>query len=357
MDIALVIGTRPEFIQCTQVVRELNKHHNTQIIHTGQHYDYIMNQIFFDELQIPEPSCHLDIGSGSHGYQTGEMLKKIEVVLSDTHPDMVLVFGDTNSTLAGAISAAKLHIPVGHIEAGMRSFDRTMPEEINRILTDHCSDILFCSTKRPFSNLAHEGLTKNVFLTGDVTVDALRNYRKIARRKSKILQDLSISPKEYMIATIHRASNTDVKTNLKHIIEALIASDKKIVVPLHPRTEAFLKKYNLFDKINNCTNVITIPPLGYLDFLQLLSNAAKVLTDSGGIQKEAFILKVPCITLRDNTEWVETVEEGWNILSGTDKKKITKMILDFSPSGNQCKVFGENASKKITGLINTYQGH
>jgi len=355
MKIYLIVGVRPEFIQCTQVVQELSKEHTTQIIHTGQHYDYIMDKIFFDELHIPKPAYHLNIGSGRHGQQTGDLLKKIEDVFIKTPPDMVLVFGDTNSTLAGALAAAKLHILVGHIESGMRSYDKTMPEEINRILTDHCSDIHFCSTKSAVENLHKEGLVEHVYLTGDVTVDALRKNLNIAKRKSTILKQLHLSPKEYLIATLHRASNTDVKENLTHIIEAFIAADKKIIFPLHPRTQAALVKYGLYDHVVNSKNIRIIPPLGYLDFLHLLKNAEKVLTDSGGIQKEAYILKVPCITLRENTEWVETIDEGWNVLAGTDKDCIQKMIQDFFPSTHQNMVFGQSASKKIVNSIKSFQ--
>jgi len=355
MIIYLIVGVRPEFIQCTQVVQELSKKHTTRIIHTGQHYDYIMDKVFFDELEIPEPAHHLNIGSGSQGQQTGDLLKKIEEVLIETPPDMVLVFGDTNSTLAGALAAAKLHIYVGHIESGMRSYDKTMPEEINRILTDHCSDIHFCSTQTAVENLHKEGLVEQIYLTGDVTVDALRKYKNIAKKKSSILERLNLSPKEYLVATLHRASNTDIKRNLTEIIEAFIAVDNKIIFPLHPRTKAALEKYDLYNRLLNSKNINLISPLGYLDFLHLLNNAEKVLTDSGGIQKEAYILKVPCITLRENTEWVETVHEGWNVLAGTDGNRIRKMIQDFIPSTDQNMVFGQSASKKIVNSIKSFQ--
>ncbi|NLC69407.1 MAG: UDP-N-acetylglucosamine 2-epimerase (non-hydrolyzing) [Clostridiaceae bacterium] len=355
MKISLIVGVRPEFIQCTQVVHELSAHYETHIIHTGQHYDYVMNQVFFDELHIPQPACHLDIGSGSHGRQTGQMLEKIESTLSETRPDMVIVFGDTNSTLAGALAAAKMQICVGHVESGMRSFDRTMPEEINRILTDHCSDILFCSTQSAVRNLRDEGIIEGVYLTGDVTVDALRRYKKIAEDKSTILERLDLSPKEYFVATIHRASNTDIKENIANIIEALCASDKKVVFPVHPRTQSVLVNFGLYEKLLNAKNIQVIQPLGYLDFLQLLNNAEKIITDSGGIQKEAYILQVPCITIRENTEWVETVEDGWNVLVGTDRDAISKMISEFSPQAGQTQIFGENASKQIVNRIKAIQ--
>ena len=329
MKVALIVGVRPEFIQCTPVLKELKKSHETVLIHAGQHYDYEMNKVFFEDLKIPEPDYHLDVGSGLHGYQTGEILKKAEKVLLEEQPDFTLVFGDTNTTLGGALAGAKLHINVGHVEAGMRSFDKSMPEEINRVLADHCSDLLFCSTRTAVENLKREGITNEVYLTGDVMVDSLLYNKEIAESKSTILNDLDLKSKEYLVATIHRASNTDNKENIKNIADAFSELDEEIIFPVHPRTEKFLKEYGLYAKLK--ASVKLIKPLGYLDFLKLMTHAKKIITDSGGIQKEAYILKVPCITLRDNTEWVETIGDGWNVLVGANKEKIVKMVKEFEP--------------------------
>lgn len=347
LKIATVVGARPQFIKMAPVSKELRKTFDEIIIHTGQHYDYEMNKIFFDELNIPEPDYHLGVGSGSHGYQTGEMLKRIEEVLMKEKPDFVLTYGDTNSTLAGALAGAKLRIKVGHVEAGMRSVDKSMPEEINRVLVDHCSDLLFCSTRTAVANLKQEGIINGVYLTGDVMVDSLLSNKEIAESKSEILNDLDLKNRGYLVATIHRAGNTDKKKNLKNIVDAFSEVKEMIIFPVHPRTEEFLKKYGLYDKLK--ASVKLIKPLGYLDFLKLINHAKKIITDSGGIQKEAYILKVPCITLRENTEWVETVEDGWNVLVGVDKEKIVRMITEFEPLFKTHKDrFGSgDASRKI----------
>jgi UDP-N-acetylglucosamine 2-epimerase (non-hydrolysing) len=270
----------------------------------------------------------------------------------DERPDLILVFGDTNSTLAGALCAAKLHLKVGHIESGMRSFDKSMPEEINRIITDHCSDLLFCSTKTAVKNLEREGITKNVFLTGDVMVDSLDFNKELAENRSDILNNLSLKSKKYLVVTVHRASNTDSRTNLENIVDAFCEIDEAIVFPVHPRTEKSLREYGLIDKLKE--SVKLIKPLGYLDFLKLMNNAKKIITDSGGIQKEAYILKVPCITLRENTEWIETVEDGWNVLTGADKQTIINTVRDLKPMTEQRGVFGSNASKRMAELISNY---
>ena len=349
MKIASVVGARPNFIKCAPLSREIRKVHNEIIIHTGQHYDYEMNKVFFDELKIPEPDYHLGVGSGNHGEQTGEMLKRTEEVLMNEEPDFVFVFGDTNSTLAGALAASKLHIKVGHIEAGLRSYDKSMPEEINRVLTDHCSDILFCPTETSVENLKREGVTNGVYLTGDVMVDALKGNIGIAEKKATILNELDLKPKGYCLATVHRAENTDDFNKLKSIVDAFCAIEN-LVFPCHPRTEKYLKDYGLWDRL--IEKVRVIKPVGYLDMLVLEKNAKKILTDSGGVQKEAYIFKVPCITLRDTTEWIETVEDGWNVLVGANKEKIVKMSNEFEPKGKQRNVFGEgNASEKIAEII------
>ena len=345
-----MVGARPNFIKLAPLSKELRKSFTEIIIHTGQHYDYEMNRIFFEQLKIPEPDYHLGVGSGTHGYQTGEMIKRIEEVLLKEKPDLVVVFGDTNSTLAGAIAAVKLHIPVAHVEAGLRSYDRQMPEEINRVLTDHCSDLLFCPTKRAVENLKREGITEGVYLTGDVMVDAIYQNIKIAEKTSKILDTLDVRPREYYLATVHRAENTNDPDRLKNIINAFYEIEN-LVFPCHPRTEKFLKIYGLWDRL--CEHVKIIKPVGYLDMLILEKNAKMIITDSGGVQKEAYIFKVPCITLRETTEWLETVEDGWNVLVGADKDKILRCIENFNPRLNRYrKVFGDGkASMRIVKII------
>ena len=355
MKIASIVGVRPQFVKASVVSKQLRKEHEEVLVHTGQHYDYKMNNVFFSELNIPEPEYFLGIGSGSHGYQTGEMLKKIEEVLIKEEPDLVLTYGDTNSTLAGALAAAKLHIKTAHVESGLRSFDRSMPEEINRILTDHCSDLLFCPTKNAVDNLRKEGITTNVHLTGDVMADSLLYNKEIAETRSTILSDLDLNSKEYAVATIHRASNTDNKENLTNIVDAFSQLDETIIFPVHPRTQKLLKEYGLYESLSS--SVKLVEPLGFLDFIKLMAHSKMILTDSGGIQKEAYILKVPCITLRENSEWVETIEDGWNVLVGTDKEKIFQAVNSFHPSLKLHKDrFGNgDAAEKIAAIIGGIQ--
>ncbi|NJE26412.1 UDP-N-acetylglucosamine 2-epimerase (non-hydrolyzing) [Thermococcus sp. MV5] len=350
MKIATVVGARPQFIKMAPVSQEFErKGIDEVVIHTGQHYDYDMNRIFFEQLKIREPDYYLGVGSGTHGYQTGEMLKRIEEVLIKENPDVVLVYGDTNSTLAGALATVKLHIKVAHVEAGLRSFDKRMPEEVNRILTDHVSDYLFAPTKTAVRNLHSEGIREGVYLTGDVMYDALLYNIKVARETSDILNRIGLKSKTYLLATVHRAENTDFKKNLESIVDAFIESEETVVFPIHPRTKKYLGYYGLTKKIEKAENIMLIDPVGYLDMLVLEENAKKILTDSGGVQKEAYFLKVPCITLRKRTEWVETVEDEWNILVGADKEKIIKAIREFKPSGETYSYkFGDGkASKRI----------
>ncbi|MGP8321451.1 MAG: non-hydrolyzing UDP-N-acetylglucosamine 2-epimerase [Methanosarcinaceae archaeon] len=347
MKIVSIVGARPNFIKHAPLSKKIRETFDELILHTGQHYDYEMNKIFFDELGIPEPDYHLGVGSGTHGEQTGTMLQRIEKILLDEEPDMVIVFGDTNTTLAGALAASKLHIPVGHIEAGLRSFDRKMPEEVNRVLTDHCSTVLFCPTKTAVTNLGNEGVIDGVYLVGDVMVDALEYGVKIAEQKSVIPDRLGLVSGEYLLATVHRAENTDNPDRLRNIVEAL-SEIENLVFPCHPRTENAIKRIGLWDRVRDSV----IKPVGYFDMLMLEKNARKILTDSGGVQKEAYILRVPCITLRDNTEWVETVADGWNLLVGADKGRILGAVRDFECRGVQRAVFGEgDASERIVGVL------
>jgi UDP-GlcNAc3NAcA epimerase len=323
------------------------------LVHTGQHYDQGMSAIFFEELAIPEPDYNLAIGSGTHGHQTGAMLGTLEDVLIKEVPDFVVVYGDTNSTLAGALAAAKLHVPVAHIEAGLRSFDRSMPEEINRVLTDHVSDLLFCPTKTAVENLASEGITHGVHLVGDVMLDAMTYNRARADERSRILEDLDLERGGYLVITVHRPSNTDIRAQMEQIIEALNTADVPVVFPIHPRTRKFLRNYGLWESMSE--KILVTEPLGYLDMIELMANADKILTDSGGIQKEAYMLGVPCITLRENTEWVETVAEGWNVLVGADADAIADAILHFSPESPRKGLFGGgDASVSIVKGLEAY---
>ena len=329
MKVVSIVGARPQFIKCAPVSRELRKTDTEILVHTGQHYDPEMSDVFFKELDIPKPDYNLGVGSGPHGKQTGEILAKVEEVLLKEMPDRVIVYGDTNSTLAGALAAAKLHIPVVHIEAGLRSFDRTMPEEINRVLTDHIASLLFCPTQTAVDNLTREGITKGVYLTGDIMVDALNYNRNIAQDKSAIRKKLGVEDRPYMIMTVHRQSNTDNPKNLSAIIDAIAETGKLVIFPVHPRTKKYLQTYGLLDRLPE--NIVITSPLGYLDMICLMTHADKVITDSGGIQKEAYILGVPCITLRDTTEWVETLHGEWNTLTGVDPEKIGKAVNQMIP--------------------------
>ncbi|MFZ3111903.1 MAG: UDP-N-acetylglucosamine 2-epimerase (non-hydrolyzing), partial [Methanothrix sp.] len=288
MKIATIVGARPNFIKLAPVSKEIRKRDLKEVIvHTGQHYNYEMDRIFFDQMGIAAPDYHLGIGSGSHGFQTGEMLKKTEEVLQKEMPDAVIVFGDTNSTLAGGLAAAKMHIKCAHVEAGLRSFDKRMPEEINRVLVDHCSDLLLCPTRTAIDNLKMEGIVQNVHLTGDVMVDAQKDCERIAESESHILEALGLKPWSYYLATVHRASNTDDPENLRAIALALQDLDD-VVFPCHPRAEKYLKKFGLWDDLEK--NIRMIKPVGYLDMLLLEKNAKKIVTDSGGVQKEAYLL-------------------------------------------------------------------
>jgi UDP-N-acetylglucosamine 2-epimerase len=353
MNIISIVGTRPQFVKMALVSKELNKYHTEKIIHTGQHYDKTMSHLFFDELNIKKPDYNLNIGSASHGTQTGKMLIEIEKVLLKEKPDLVLIYGDTNSTLSGALAASKLHIKIGHIEAGLRSFDKYMPEEINRILTDHISNLYFCPTKSSIKLLNNEGIKNNIFFTGDVMYDSVISNLKIAKNNSTILKNYKLLNKNYILVTIHRASNTNNKNNLIPILNTLLQSNEQFIFPLHPRTEKYMRNYNIYNKIKLSSNILLTKPLGYLDMIMLESSAKKIITDSGGVQKEAYFLKVPCITLRNETEWIETVKDRWNILVGNDTKKILDAIVNFNPKTKQHNYFGNgNAAKNIAEIIN-----
>lgn len=376
MKIVSIVGARPQFIKVAPIVKEITRrnkeahHFDHVIIHTGQHYDFRMNKIFFDELNIPKPDYNLDVGSASHAVQTAAILKATEAALQKEKPDFVIVYGDTNSTLGGALAAAKLHFTLVHVEAGLRSFNLLMPEEINRRLTDHCANILFCPTKAAVSNLMREGISsfnnglyyepENEMTTdirvkgqlavnvGDVMYDALLLGNEIAEKNSTILNDLSLSPQEYYLATVHRAENTDNLKRLSSILKALkfISEKKPVIFPAHLRTRRILDKH--FNYALKLQNLRIIDPLGYFDMLKLESNAIKILTDSGGLQKESFLQKVPCVTLRDESEWVETLENGWNILAGACEDKIISVFYASQPTADQKSHFGlGDASRRM----------
>ncbi len=356
MKIASVVGARPQFIKAATVTREIitnnrNDPHSTireVMIHTGQHYDKNMSEVFFRELGIPDPAYNLGVGSCSHAKQTAQMLEKIEAILIKEIPDCVVVYGDTNSTLAGALTAAKLHIPVAHVESGLRSFNQRMPEEINRVLTDHVSEMLFCPTRTAVENLANEGITKGVYHVGDVNYDsALYFAAKSEAMEKALLGKLHIKPGAFYLATVHRAENTDDRGRLTNILEALdeiATSDCPLILPLHPRTAACMKNYGLV-----LNNVTSIPPVSYLEMITLERQAKAILTDSGGIQKEAFWFRVPCITLRDETEWIETVASGWNALAGADKGRIIGTVNSLrTPVCEAEPIYGDgSAARKI----------
>lgn len=354
-----IVGARPQFIKAAAVSRVIRNEFSNQIdeilVHTGQHYDENMSKVFFDELAIPLPKFNLEIAGGSHGAMTGRMLEAIENVLLDEKPDWVLIYGDTNSTLAGALAAAKLHIPVAHVEAGLRSFNMRMPEEINRILADRVSTVLFCPTATAVNNLQAEGVTNGVHNVGDVMYDVALYYRERAMEHNAVLGKLHLSPGKFALATCHRAENTDDPSRLKSIVSALaeIASvHMPVVFPVHPRTRYLINQNGLSKWMNE---LIVTEPQPFLEMVALEQSAGIILTDSGGVQKEAFFYGVPCITMRDETEWVETVKLGWNKLAGASKQSIVDAVPSMMSSGGRelgVAPYGDGrASKKIASLV------
>ena len=354
MKIAVVLGTRPEIIKMAPVLRELEERNaDFLIIHTGQHYSYNLDRVFFEQLNLPQARYNLEVGSGSHAEQTARILTGVEKVLSDEEPDIVLVEGDTNSVLAGALAAAKLHIKVGHVEAGLRSYDRQMPEEINRILTDHCSDYLFAPTEKAKSILLGEGIPEQkIFVTGNTIVDAVYQNLEIAREKGNALATLHLTPKEYFLVTLHRQENVDNRARFASILEGLdrVADEfqQPVIYPIHPRSHKRMSELDLKTKKVNLIN-----PIDYLGFLQLEASARLVLTDSGGVQEESCILRIPCVTLRDNTERPETIEVGSNILAGASPDKMLECTqLMLSRQTNWANPFGDGkAGKRIVDIL------
>lgn len=352
--IVTVIGARPQFIKTPLISRELKKFAKEILIHTGQHYDLNMSDIFFKELKIKKPDYNLGVGSESQGMQTAKMLSGIEAVLLKEKPDMVIIYGDTNSTIAGALAAVKLHIPVAHVEAGMRSYNRLMPEEINRVVADHISEILFAPVQSAAKILKGEGITRGVYCVGDVMHD-IQIELKAQSSNVKTLKKYGLEPKQYILATVHRQENTDEKENLENIIEAFAKINETIIFPAHPRTVKYLKDYKLDKKIASSRNIKLIEPVGFFDMITLENNAKMILTDSGGVQKEAYIAKVPCITLRKETEWTETVKSGWNQLAAANTAKIVWLAKHFPKPKSHPNFLGDGkAYKKIAKIIKGY---
>ncbi|ENN96515.1 UDP-N-acetylglucosamine 2-epimerase [Methanocaldococcus villosus KIN24-T80] len=355
--ISIILGTRPEIIKLSPIIREL-KSEEFFIIHTNQHYSENMDKIFFQELNLPKPKYNLNIGSGTHGEQTGKMLIEIEKVLLKEKPNIVIVQGDTNTVLAGALAASKLKIKVAHVEAGLRSYDKNMPEEINRVLTDHISDYLFAPTEIAKNNLLKEGIKDNIFVVGNTIVDATLQNLEIAEKNDHIKGFFnSVVDKDYFLLTLHRAENVDNRERLERIVnninELSDIYDYDIIFPIHPRTKKRLIEFNLFDKLKSNKKIKIIEPVGYLEFLILEKNAKLILTDSGGVQEEACILKIPCITLRDNTERPETLEVGSNILVGDNKEKLIKAVeLMLNKKRDWKNPFGDGkAGKRIVRIL------
>jgi UDP-GlcNAc3NAcA epimerase len=361
LKLATVVGARPQFVKAAAVSRAIVRHNASGprraitevLIHTGQHYDDEMSGIFFAELGLPAPTYHLSVGSGSHAAQTGEMLKRLEAPLLAEQPDVVLVYGDTNSTLAGALVAAKLHMPLAHVEAGLRSLNRRMPEEINRVLTDHVSALLFCPSAEAVRNLSREGIADGVHVVGDVMYDVL--CWQMARADTRrTLDRLGLEPRNYVLATVHRAENTDDPARLRSILEALQAlayDGSRVVLPLHPRTRVAMSMQSL-----TAEHLLVIPPASYDEMLVLEANAKVILTDSGGVQKEAYWLGVPCVTLRDETEWTETVSAGWNTLAGSDPERIVHAARHPRPVGERPPLYGDgDAAGRVVAILGAHE--
>ena len=356
--VASIVGVRPNFVKLAALSDLLDDNYEHIVIHTGQHYDFELSAAFFKCLKLPAPNYNLGVGTGTHGYQVGEMIRRTENVLLKEKPELAIVYGDANSTLAGALAAVKLHVKVAHVEAGYRSYDKSMPEEINRLLTDHASDLLFAPTKTTVRNLTRENVQGNVHLTGDVMVDVLLTYRDVAERESKILDVLGVCAKKYVLVTFHRENNTENRERTVRIVQALksLLDEFTLVFPMHPRTKRALENFGLFDELADSDDMLITSPLNYLDFVKLEKNAEKIITDSGGVQKEAYVFGVPCITLRDRTGLIETVEEGWNRLVDVDVRKVIESVRTFDPrSDSPRESLGKgDAAIKINNLIASY---
>ena len=356
MRITSVIGNRPQFIKAAAVSRRLRERHDETLVHTGQHYDDEMSRVFFEELGVPAPDVQLGAGSGTNTAQTARMLTALEPVLDGSRTDLVLVYGDTNSTLAGALAAAQTRVPVAHVEAGMRSFDRAMPEELNRVLTDHASDVLFCSTEAAVANLENESVAGSIHLVGDVMADVSLTFAPIVSQRSELVEKLGLTSGDFAVVTAHRAGNVDDPARLERLVALIEALPGENVFPLHPRTAKRLEEAGLRERL--AAAIELTPPLGYLDFMQLLSHARAVLTDSGGVQKEAYLLETPCVTLRDTTEWVETVHAGWNVLVDLDVDAALEALNRPRPTTPRPELYGGgHAGERIRDVLDSYTAH
>jgi len=362
MHVLSIVGARPQFVKAAMVVEAVRAHNRLAttgnrlrhtLVHTGQHYDRNLSDVFFKQMPLPKPKYNLGVGSGTHGEQTGKLLVGIEEVLLKERPDVVIVYGDTNSTLAGALAASKLGLKVAHVEAGLRSFNRAMPEEINRVVTDHLSDLLFCPTANAIKHLANEGVTQGVYLSGDVMLDAVLAFRPIASKRSQILGKLNVEPNRYILFTVHRAENTDSETNLGKILELLAKIPHPVIFPMHPRTRHRIAELSslqvLAATVAKNPHVLLIDPVSYLDMLALESHARVVMTDSGGVQKEAYFVGVPCLTLRNETEWSETLEGGWNRLVDAGSAETFSLLDSLWNKNGQCPSHPRNLGSFGTG--------
>ena len=354
MRVISVVGARPQFIKAAPLSRALRERHEEILVHSGQHYDYAMSDVFFEQLGIPSPDYNLAVGSASHGRQTGEMLGMLEELFAEKLPDVVVVYGDTNTTLAAGLAAAKLGIPVAHIEAGLRSYNRSMPEEINRVVVDHVSDLLFCPTKAAVTNLAEEGVTRGVHLVGDVMLDTARFFAERSANSGEVAR-FGVDPGDYYLATVHRAGNSDDPERLASIIRAFARLDRPVLWAVHPRTEKNIEAFGLEGLVSSARNVRTVPPASYVETISLLRGAVALLTDSGGMQKEAYFFSVPCITLREETEWVETVELGWNRLVGADEPRIVAATKDLTMPTEHPDVYGDGHAAQA--IVSALEAH
>lgn len=357
MKVVTIVGARPQFVKAAALSRVIRKYHTEVLVHTGQHYDNNMSDIFFEELHIPKPDYNLGVGSGSHAKQTGDMMVGIEEILLKEKPDYIILYGDTNSTLAGALAACKIHVPIIHIEAGLRSFNTMMPEEMNRILTDRISKLLFCPTDTAVDNLRNEGIIQGVYNVGDVMCDAVLYYSQIIEEQGKDhyfkrLEKMTgqPDPNRWYLATIHRAENTDDIQKIKRILDAFEEFEYPVIFPVHPRTRAMVM--DMMEK-HKYQNIIVTQPVGYIDMLFFAKYAEKIVTDSGGLQKEAYILQTPCVTVREQTEWVETLQGNHNILCRPEKEDILEKVYNIPVDEDYtAKYYGDgHASEKIVDLI------
>ena len=356
MNVLTVVGNRPQFIKAAAVSAPLRGSHREVLIHTGQHFDEELSKVFFDQLSLPSPDRELGIARGSNSSQTARMLAALEPVLAEVSPDAVLVYGDTNSTLAGALAGAQAGVPVAHVEAGMRSFDRDMPEELNRVLTDHASTLLLCSSEVAAGNLRREGVAGEVEIVGDVMVDVAMRVQPNARERLDIVASRGLSPGDYVLATAHRAGNVDRPERLAQLVELLLAVPYALVLALHPRTHARLRAGGFLERLQRSERLVLTPPLGYLELTALMCNARAVLTDSGGLQKEAYLAGVPCITLRATTEWIETVEHGWNVLVDLDAGAALQ-ALEREPPPARPPLYGDgHAAERVVAALRLHLG-